>query len=79
MNFQFSEEAEALRDQARRFLEERSGREKARAVAAPMPDAPPVIITTLSRRDIVEKGQLPQDAARSERFEADKLNQLVGK
>lgn len=32
MNFQFSQEAEALRDQARRFLEERSGREKARAV-----------------------------------------------
>ena len=32
MNFQFSEEAEALREQARRFLEDRSGREKARAV-----------------------------------------------
>ena len=32
MNFQFSEEAEALRDQARRFLEDKSGREKARAV-----------------------------------------------
>ncbi|NBU85044.1 MAG: acyl-CoA dehydrogenase, partial [Sphingomonadaceae bacterium] len=32
MNFQFSEEAEALRDQARRFLEERSGLEKARAI-----------------------------------------------
>lgn len=32
MNFQFSEEAEALRDQARRFLEDKSGRDKARAV-----------------------------------------------
>ena len=32
MNFQFSEEAEALRDQARRFLEDRSARDKARAV-----------------------------------------------
>ncbi len=32
MNFQFSEEAEALREQARRFLEDRSGRDKARAV-----------------------------------------------
>ena len=32
MNFQFSEEAEALREQARRFLEDKSGREKARAV-----------------------------------------------
>lgn len=32
MNFQFSEDAEALREQARRFLEDRSGRDKARAV-----------------------------------------------
>ena len=32
MNFQFSEEAEALREQARRFLEDKSGRDKARAV-----------------------------------------------
>jgi acyl-CoA dehydrogenase len=31
MNFQFSEEAEALRDQARKFLEAKSGRDKARA------------------------------------------------
>ena len=35
MNFQFSEEAEALRDQARRFLEDKSGRDKARAVMNP--------------------------------------------
>jgi acyl-CoA dehydrogenase len=32
MNFQFSDEAEALRDQARRFLEDKSDRTKARAV-----------------------------------------------
>ena len=32
MNFQFSEEAEALREQARRFLEDKSGHDKARAV-----------------------------------------------
>jgi acyl-CoA dehydrogenase len=32
MNFQFSDEAEALRDQARKFLEDKSGRDKARAV-----------------------------------------------
>jgi acyl-CoA dehydrogenase len=32
MNFQFSEEAEALRDEARKFLAAESGREKARAV-----------------------------------------------
>jgi acyl-CoA dehydrogenase len=32
MNFQFSDEAEALRDQARRFLAAKSGRDKARAV-----------------------------------------------
>ncbi len=32
MNFQFSEEAEALRDEARKFLTAESGREKARAV-----------------------------------------------
>ncbi len=32
MNFQFSEEAEALRDEARKFLVAESGREKARAV-----------------------------------------------
>ena len=32
MNFQFSEEAEALRDEARKFLSGESGREKARAV-----------------------------------------------
>lgn len=32
MNFQFSEEAEALRDEARKFLSAESGREKARAV-----------------------------------------------
>jgi acyl-CoA dehydrogenase len=32
MNFQFSDEAEALRDQARKFLDDKSGREKARAV-----------------------------------------------
>lgn len=32
MNFQFSEEAEALRDEARKFLAAQSGREKARAV-----------------------------------------------
>ncbi len=32
MNFQFSDEAEALRDQARRFLTDKSGRDKARAV-----------------------------------------------
>jgi acyl-CoA dehydrogenase len=32
MNFQFSDEAEALRDQARRFLEDKSARDKARAV-----------------------------------------------
>jgi acyl-CoA dehydrogenase len=32
MNFQFSDEAEALRDQARRFLEDRAQRSKARAV-----------------------------------------------
>ncbi len=32
MNFQFSDEAEALRDQARKFLTDKSGREKARAV-----------------------------------------------
>jgi acyl-CoA dehydrogenase len=32
MNFQFSDEAEALRDQARKFLADKSGRDKARAV-----------------------------------------------
>jgi alkylation response protein AidB-like acyl-CoA dehydrogenase len=32
MNFQFSDEAEALRDSARKFLTERAGRDKARAV-----------------------------------------------
>ncbi len=32
MNFQFSEDAEALREQARRFLAAKSGRDKARAV-----------------------------------------------
>ena len=32
MNFQFSEEAEALRDEARKFLAAESAREKARAV-----------------------------------------------
>jgi|CXWL01.1.fsa_nt_gi alkylation response protein AidB-like acyl-CoA dehydrogenase len=32
MNFQFSEEAEALRDEARKFLAAQSGRDKARAV-----------------------------------------------
>jgi acyl-CoA dehydrogenase len=32
VNFQFSDEAEALRDQARRFLEDKSDRSKARAV-----------------------------------------------
>ena len=32
MNFQFSDEAEALRDQARKFLEAKSTRDKARAV-----------------------------------------------
>lgn len=32
MNFQFSEEAEALRDEARKFLAAESGRDKARAV-----------------------------------------------
>ncbi len=32
MNFQFSDEAEALRDQARKFLSDQSGRDKARAV-----------------------------------------------
>lgn len=32
MNFQFSEEAEALRDEARKFLAAESGREKARAI-----------------------------------------------
>lgn len=32
MNFQFSDEAEALRDQARRFLEDKADRSKARAV-----------------------------------------------
>jgi acyl-CoA dehydrogenase len=32
MNFQFSDEAEALRDQARKFLSDKSGRDKARAV-----------------------------------------------
>lgn len=32
MNFQFSEEAEALRDEARKFLSAESGREKARAI-----------------------------------------------
>jgi acyl-CoA dehydrogenase len=32
MNFQFSDDAEALRDQARKFLEAKSGRDKARAV-----------------------------------------------
>jgi acyl-CoA dehydrogenase len=32
MNFQFSDEAEALRDQARKFLVDKSGRDKARAV-----------------------------------------------
>jgi acyl-CoA dehydrogenase len=32
MNFQFSDEAEALRDQARKFLQDKSPRDKARAV-----------------------------------------------
>jgi acyl-CoA dehydrogenase len=32
MNFQFSDEAEALRDQARKFLEAKAGRDKARSV-----------------------------------------------
>ena len=32
MNFQFSDEAEALRDQARKFLADKSGRDKARSV-----------------------------------------------
>jgi acyl-CoA dehydrogenase len=32
MNFQFSDDAEALREQARRFLEDKAGRDKARAV-----------------------------------------------
>jgi acyl-CoA dehydrogenase len=32
MNFQFSDDAEALREQARKFLEDKSGRDKARAV-----------------------------------------------
>jgi acyl-CoA dehydrogenase len=32
MNFQFSDESEALRDQARKFLEDKSARDKARAV-----------------------------------------------
>lgn len=32
MNFQFSDEAEALRDQARRFLEDKAGRDRVRAV-----------------------------------------------